>query len=239
MGKNMEARTLPQSGQSNQQQAAVLQRHLLPVFPLALCTSSSNLRQDAEHFIYSRFDKYYGASINHFLPYILSAYNGNKVTAALGFQPATYSTPLFLEHYLDLPIESILSILAQADVERHSIVEIGNLASGRQRATQTLFLLLAELVHQSQFEWVVFTANTAVRGWLKKLNIETFSIQVADPSKLPNKGVNWGTYYDDKPVIVAANVRHTLMKLNANPFMTYLHQSYGKQLNEFSQELRK
>ncbi len=234
----MEARSLAQSVNKSRSERVAERQIIQPVFPLTLAKANEPGRMDAEQFIYQRFEKQHGAEISHFLPFILSARTGGLVSAALGFQPASYSSHLFLEYYLDNDIQTTLSILTQTVVQRDAIVEIGNLASGRQRATQTLFLLLAELFYQAGYEWVVFTANSAVSQWLAKLDIETIAIRVADPTRLPDKGASWGSYYDDKPVVVASHIHQTMAKLNNNPLMLYLRQSYQHQLNEFVASFR-
>lgn len=229
----MEARSFAQSANYRLEQGVAERQIIQPVFPLTLAKANEPGRTDAEKFIHQRFEKQHGADVSHFLPFILSARTGDSVSAALGFQPASYAAHLFLEHYLDDDIETTLKILTQTVVQRDAIVEIGNLASGRQRATQTLFLLLAELCYQAGYEWVVFTANSAVSQWLAKLDIETVAIRIADPSRLPDKGASWGSYYDDRPVVVAGNIRQTMARLADNPLMLYLRQSYQHQLNEF------
>ncbi len=235
----MEARSFEQCTNSTQNQRVIERQIIQPVFPLTLAKANEVGRVDAEQFIYQRFEKQHGAKVSHFLPFILSANSTNGlVSAALGFQPASYSSHLFLEYYLDNDIQTTLSILTQTVVQRDDIVEIGNLASGRQRATQTLFLLLAELFYQAGYEWVVFTASPVVLQWLEKLSIETIAIRVADPAKLPDKGASWGSYYDDKPVVVASNTRQTIDRLSTNPMMQYLRQSYQHQISEFVGSLR-
>jgi len=210
--------------------------HLLPLFSLALHLPDEPERQRIEGFIHQRFAHQYGADISVFLPLLLSAADDKGTTAALGFQPAT-EAPLFLEQYLDCDIETMLSLMTQSDIRRHSVVEIGNLASGRQRATQTLFLLLAQILHGAGYEWVVFTANRAVRIWLARMQLPAFVINEADPQRLTDKGVNWGTYYDDRPVVLAANIEHSFSYMNTHPLMAHLRDSYANQIERFADRL--
>lgn len=211
---------------------------VLPIYTLALEDAESQQRELAEQFIYQRFQQHYGAIISDFMPNLLSAKNETGITAALGFQLAQKQPPLFLEQYLDVPIETALSIISASPINRSGIVEIGNLASARQRATQTLFLLLAEILHQSDFEWVVFTANRSVKNWLEKLAIDSVSLGEANASKLNNKSVNWGSYYDDKPVVLAANIQQGCSSLNQHPLMDALRQSYRQQIGRAVAALR-
>ncbi len=212
--------------------------HLLPLFSLALHMPGEAHRQRIESFIHQRFAHQYGADISVFLPLLLSASDDKGVNAALGFQAAT-EAPLFLEQYLECDIETMLSLITQTDIDRHSIVEIGNLASGRQRATQTLFLLLAQILHSAGYEWVVFTANRAVREWLARMQIPAFVIQEADPQRLIDKGTNWGSYYEDHPVVFAANIDRSFSCMDTHPLMTYLRDSYASQIERFASRLPK
>ncbi len=209
---------------------------LLPLYSLKLHLPESADRAGVEQFIYQRFAHQYGANISVFLPMLLSAADDKGVTAALGFQAAAFRR-LFLEQYLDCDIETILSLVTGSDVERQRIVEIGNLASGRQRATQSLFLLLAQILYTAGYEWVVFTANSAVKTWLARLQIPAFVLHEADPKRLPDKGANWGSYYDDKPVVLAANIDRSFSTMNSHPLMAHLRDQYADEIEHFSARL--
>ncbi|WP_438971655.1 thermostable hemolysin [Methylophaga sp.] len=211
---------------------------MLPVFKLDLHQANSAERETTEHFIYQRFASQYGAEIRGFLPFLLSASNEKGISAALGFQTAS-DNKLFLEQYLDCDIETTLGLITHNIVERDSIVEIGNLASGRQRATQTLFLLLAQILHDAGYGWVVFTANRAVKTWLARMQLSAFIIKEADPNLLTDKSVKWGSYYDDRPVVLAANIEHSFSSINEQPLMAQLRDSYGSQINRFKAQLIK
>jgi len=212
---------------------------VLPVYTLSLDSDNTPQRVSAEAFIHRRFKQHYGASITEFMPHLVSAANNDGIAASLGFQLASEKQPLFLEQYLDFDIETALSILTGDVISREGVVEIGNLASARQRATQTLFLLLAEILYQSGYDWVVFTANRSVKNWLEKLAIRTISIKEADPEKLTDKTVNWGSYYDDKPVVLAANIEQGFSSLNQNPLMASLRQSYQQQIDAAVEVLKR
>jgi len=209
---------------------------LLPLFRLDLHQQADPGRQRIERFIYQRFAHQYGAEINAFLPKLLSAEDDHGISAALGFQLAA-DAPLFLEQYLDCDIETTLTLVTQTELGRDGIVEIGNLASGRQRATQTLFLLLAQILHDAGFEWVVFTANRSVRSWLAQLQIPAFILREADPARLINKETEWGSYYHDSPVVLAANIEQSFGYINTHPLMSHLLDSYQSQIKRFAASL--
>lgn len=224
---------LPEHGHFQKQSA---RWGLLPLYSLKLHLPESNDRALIEQFIHQRFAHQYGADISVFLPMLLSASDDKGITAALGFQPAAFRR-LFLEQYLECDIEITLGLLTHSQIERQRIVEIGNLASGRQRATQSLFLLLAHILYASGYEWVVFTANSAVKTWLARLQIPAFVLHEADPKRLPDKGAKWGSYYDDKPVVLAANIDHSFSTMNSHPLMTHLQSQYADDIAQFSARL--
>ena len=212
------------------------QGELLPVFQLGFHQTDSPHRSQVEQFIHQRFSHQYQADVRSYLPLLLSATSPSGISAALGFQVAG-DTRLFLEQYLDNDIETALSLITDTRAQRQRIVEIGNLASGRQRATQTLFLLLAQLLHDAGYGWVVFTANRAVRIWLARMHLPGFVIREADPQRLADKGASWGSYYDDQPVVLAMNIEHSFSRMNQTTLMGQLRDSYTAQLNQFLTQL--
>jgi len=90
-------------------------------------------RRALEDFIRARFAEHYGARVRHFMPELLGleAVDG-ELHGALGCRRAG-EQPLFLERYLDLPIEDALAQRYRCAVDRADIVEVGNFAA-RARA---------------------------------------------------------------------------------------------------------
>ena len=97
-------------------------------------------RDRVEGFIAQRFLDVHGARISSFMPNLLVLFvvEGNPA-AALGVRDAGYE-PLFLEYYLDLPVEVVLAKNADLCLppSRDCIAEIGNLASVDRRASRQL-----------------------------------------------------------------------------------------------------
>ena len=54
--------------------------------------------------------------------------------------------------------------------------------------------------------WVVFTANNLVINAFQRLNLNPIALKEANPLLLPNQGVNWGTYYDERPQVMFIQV---------------------------------
>jgi hypothetical protein len=167
------------------------------------------LRPQVEQFIAQRFLDMHGARITGFMPLLIALFGeqGN-ILAAVGIRSADVDA-LFLEHYLDTPVEQAISGnagRAMSIPQRNRIVEIGNLASIDRGASRSLFKALAELLNAENFEWAVFTGCSSLHRMFKILGIETVSLGRALQSRLPVDQQTWGGYYEDGPRVVAGKV---------------------------------
>jgi hypothetical protein len=214
------------------------QRMLLPVFPIQLDGPETPERSNVEAFISAQFKSRYDATISHFLPFLLSSTHKNALSAAVGFQPAGQCRPLFLEAYLNHAIEHVLSEHVGTDIDRNNIVEIGNLTSSRRGSSQTLFILITAILHRAGYEWVAFTANSHVQQILSKLEISTFSLCKADPTRLEDKGASWGTYYDNDPTVVAGHLGMAIDQFRQHQVIAFMLDHYDDTIQQLAHKLR-
>jgi hypothetical protein len=82
--------------------------------------------------------------------------------ARLGMRPAASAPELFLEQYLDRPVEQEIAARANCPVGRDGIVEICNLAADQRGASRHLFVLLTAVLAAASYRWIVFTATPQV-----------------------------------------------------------------------------
>ena len=168
------------------------------------------LRAQVEAFISSRFLAVHQARITQFMPQLFAVFNNRgEVLAALGIRSA--DSPLFLEYYLDQPIEQVLQqhdIAHNQSVSREQIVEIGNLASIDRSASARLFRFLASYLMRHGFQWASFTGCARLRAMFTHAGIETVALGTALQQKLPAHLRHWGRYYQDNPCILAGRVSH-------------------------------
>ena len=98
-------------------------------YTLHICSTDSLARQEAERFIANRFADKLEAKITSFMPTLLVVRNKqHSIVAACGVRPGTEQR-LFLETYLDEPIERTIGELTKQHsscIARQDIVEIGN-----------------------------------------------------------------------------------------------------------------
>ncbi|RKZ79797.1 MAG: hemolysin [Gammaproteobacteria bacterium] len=223
-----------QLDRKNRFASARAERLLLPHLPVEFSDLDSSDRAEVEHYIAQCFYTNYQAKVTHFLPYIISSRTDDKLTAAVGFQPATNDQPLFLEQYLEKAIELKLSDLTSRTIDRNRIIEIGNLTSSRRGTSQILFILNVAISHQAGFEWGVFTATKQVLTLLNKLNLNTIEVAEANPDSLSDNGDSWGNYYASRPKIVAGNLADAMTLLELHPVTSFMLKNYRNTIIEMA-----
>lgn len=147
-------------------------------------------RRLAEQYIADKFRQEHHASIDQFMPQLLTLNCLGLFSAAVGLKPAA-GEPLFVEHYLDLPAEQALGRLIGHRVERSRMTELGNLVSTRRGSSQLLFVVLMAMLHRAGINWVIFTASSQVQHLLQRLNLATLCLCPADKRRLPDGGSRW------------------------------------------------
>ncbi len=167
--------------------------------------AGSPRRPQAEQFIRKAFLDHYQADIHHFAPNLMMLESGPRIVATAGWRCAG-EDQLFLETYLDDPIEAAVARLARQPVKREAIVEVGNLAADRPGGSVELILTLARHLDQLGYEWVVFTATRELIGIFRRLGLPPLALATADPSRLGDQASAWGSYYDSQPVVVAGRI---------------------------------
>ena len=168
-------------------------------------------RKTVEAFIAQRFLAMHGAQITVFMPQLLVLFDDQgAVQAAVGMRDAGCER-LFLEYYLDHPVEQVIAERAappEVTVARDRVVEIGNLASINRHASRRLFKLLARRLSVENYQWAVFTGCSSLQRMFATIGIETINLGRALQSRLPGDQQTWGGYYEDNPQVVAGRVGH-------------------------------
>lgn len=152
------------------------------------------------------YDRVYGAAIeSHYPDICFRANEAGRVVAAAGIRRAS-DGPLYLEHYLDAPIEDVIQRYTDEAVHRSEIVEIGNLVSDQTGQCRSFFKLLCLELHALGFRYAVATATRPLRRIFQYSGFESRFLAVADPARLPDVGAQWGSYYAADPHVVFGSV---------------------------------
>ena len=170
-------------------------------------------RREVERFIGQIYAARYGADLQAFAPCLVSLRNEGRIVAAAGYRPAAEGS-LFLERYLDGPVETLLPPGPARRFGREGIVEVGHLASGCAGEGPRLIRLLGMHLATLGFDWVVSTLTQELRALFLRLGIEPVTLGVAHPSALGPDAARWGTYYDHRPTVLAGQLAPALRRID-------------------------
>ena len=157
-------------------------------------------RERVEAYIQATYAEAFNGRIRAHYPTLMSVQDaGGRIHAAVGFRLAS-DEPLFLERYLDEPIETVLGMA------RASVAEIGNLASASAGASLFLFMALARHLHQLGRDHAVATATRQLRRTFGRVGFPTRTLTAADPARLGAEAKDWGGYYARDPEVLAGAI---------------------------------
>jgi hypothetical protein len=163
-------------------------------------------RREIESFIEAIYQRRYAAQVRRFAPELVSLRDERgAIVAAAGYRAAA-SGPLYLERYLDSPVEHLLGGVAHAQASRERIVEVGHLAAAKAGEGRRLALLLAPHLTSLGFQWVVSTLTEELRQLFRRLGIVPLALGAADPLALGDEARGWGSYYEHRPVVLAGQL---------------------------------
>jgi hypothetical protein len=169
-------------------------------------------RPQAERFVQRVFRHAYGADIRHFYPTLIHFEDERRQRAVVGYRNGTVR-PLFAEQYLDAPAEHCIGRHLDQDIERASLVEVGNLALTDAGDTRWVIAAVTLFLHRLGYRWVLFTAVRPLFNAFRRLGLNPIRIAEADAAHLSDDGHLWGRYYDTCPVVCAGSIESGYHKL--------------------------
>lgn len=193
-------------------------RRRMPTQPLlatSLTPQAGLRRAETEAFIRAAYARAHGATVTRFMPELLALRDAEgNVLAACGLRVAAGSR-LFLEAYLDAPVETVLEQRIGLSVPRAGIVEVGNLAVSGSGSARTLIRALTDCLHARGPDWVVFTAVPTLHNAFLRLGIAPLPLARAHAERLPEgERAAWGRYYEANPQVMAVSVHAAHEALN-------------------------
>jgi hypothetical protein len=178
-----------------------------PQMSLARALPEEPLRPVLEAFIQQRFRKAHGADIRHFMPELFGMNNASGELCAVAGVRLASREPLFLERYLDEPVDPLISAAADCAVDRRGIVEVGNLAASDTGSARMSIIAITYLLAMGGLEWVAFTGNIGLVNSFHRLGLKPVTLCAADPARLGDDRHSWGSYYESKPWVHVGNIR--------------------------------
>ncbi len=173
-------------------------------FTVHFSDPDSEDRAVIEQFISKAFQQSHGAKITRFMPHLMSLRDlDGKLIAACGLRSAA-KEKLFLEHYLDQPIEQVLSERTGITVPRNDIVEVGNFSVAELGMARQLITAIIDQLHATSKHWAVFTVVQVLQNALIKLKTDPLILGNAYQDDLPVEiQSDWGSYYQQNPQVMA------------------------------------
>lgn len=157
-------------------------------------------REQLETAIRQGFDAHFGACVEGFMPNLASfELQGKK--AIIGYRPAS-AEPLYLESYLDEPIDILLANITNEPVSRSDIVEVGQLVVQDRRVVEPLFRALVPYLVGHGYEWICFTGTHKIRRLLTYTGFAGLTVAYASESAVSGSGDRWGSYYSNDPQVI-------------------------------------
>lgn len=148
------------------------------------------------------FERHYDAKISP--PYLhwhsINAPTGGPL-AVLGYRAAG-DGPLFLECYLDKPVEDLVSTWLGTACERNRIVEIGCLAAVSSTALVRLWRETADLLGE-RYTVAVATLTSRLRENFTRVGLPFTCLAPAREERLSRSVEDWGSYYREEPLVCA------------------------------------
>jgi hypothetical protein len=150
------------------------------------------------------YRKAFGAALDPVFDSYLQRGLSPERGAALGYSCAG-TEQLFLERYVDVPIEVLASAALGRMVPRERIVEIGNFAAGNALAMIGLWGAAAnDLAGTSEIACATLTAP--LRAMFARIGVPFHIVAPARAERLGGDGSAWGNYYQLDPWICIGEI---------------------------------
>ena len=168
-------------------------------------------RAELERYVQAAFLAKHAAHVRSFMPTLLAFRDrGGALGGVAGIRGGDEGR-LYLEQYLDRPVEQALSNALAARgvgrVERRQIAEVGNLAGASCRSAVRMVAQIPAYLLSRRYAWIVFTATSALRGILARFDAPLVELARADGLRVAGTHDEWGRYYETDPRVYAGWLR--------------------------------
>jgi hypothetical protein len=223
--------------------------------------SDSLARPALQRYIAQQFARVHQAHVTRFMPLLLQmhphrataihnspvVHGGSAVhegcadaaatQGVVGLNPGC-SGEMFLELYLDSPIEQSVAGVVGQPIDRASLIEIGNLAVSQRGSGLLLFVIMTCALQAAGYQWMVFTATREVEKLIRRLGYVPTCVATASAAKLGDEAHAWGRYYATNPRVMLGNLADAARVLRTNPRLDDLFARHEADIQRLAQSLR-
>lgn len=161
----------------------------------------SEERASLEARVRSGFGMHFDACIEGFMPRFAHYRHTSGATGVIGIRRAA-DEPLFLESYLNVPVETVIEDVTGALIARDRIAEVGQFVVDDRDIVPSFFRDLVPFLVRNDFDWVCFTGTDRIRALLARIGFHGLPLARADETRVRNSTDRWGRYYDFDPVVI-------------------------------------
>ena len=177
--------------------------------PEASCFSiaqhDSAIRHNLESRIRSGFGHHFDACIESFMPDLAVYQHVSGAHGVIGIRGAS-DEQLFLETYLNQPIESVIGDIVRQPILRSAIVEVGQFIVDDKAIIPDFFRDLVPFLQSRNYQWISFTATNRVQSLLTRVRFSGKAIAAATLDRIGNDVKNWGRYYEFDPCVIVGKL---------------------------------
>lgn len=170
-----------------------------------LAERGTGMRTELESRIRAGFGQHFQACIEGFMPQLAVYRHASGAEGVIGIRDAAADT-LFLESYLDRPIDMAVSQYAGYGVQRGEIAEVGQFVISDRETVADFFRDLVPFLKSQGYDWVCFTGTNRIRALLSRIGFEGRPIATAIRERVTASGDDWGSYYDHDPVVIVGKL---------------------------------
>lgn len=153
----------------------------------------------------------FSAEPGHLHERLLSLHDRSGAPRGLiGASVAAHTPRLFVEQYLDQPVEQLWAERLGRVVDRSEIVEVGNLAARHTGLGPWLVSALAHHLDELGVPLTVFAATVELRTSFAHMGVKLDDHGPADPARLGDSASIWGSYYAHDPHVCTVHVRDVI-----------------------------
>jgi len=163
---------------------------------------SNGVTDPQRRLVRETYSKAFGAHIDPASHQFLSETRAEGPLAVLGYTRAG-AEPLFLERYLNRPVETLIAAAFSCEVPRNQVVELGNLAACNGWAAVRLWSRAANDLG-AEMEFAVATLTAPLRAMFTRIGLPIAVLGPALPA--PDERLRWGSYYEADPQVCAGRI---------------------------------
>ena len=173
-------------------------------------------------YIQSAYTLEFNARIPHFLPCLLGLYRADGLlVGACGLKLAS-GERLYLEQYLEQPVEAAIETCLGVRPARNRIIEVGNFACSQPGNARLMFAALCRLLCDNALDYVVFTGTAKLRNSFARLRLNPVELAPAQAHQVGEDASSWGEYYRCQPRVMVGDINQGREVLAQNSLLLNL-----------------